>query len=278
MKTPRLLIITLLWVGVIANISAGQLTLSGDLVQGGLVLGQTDPGAKVEFEGRSLRVSKVGIFLIGFDRDAQQQQLPLQVTYSDGSVERREIRVRKRQYRIQRIDGLPKKTVTPDAKDLIRIRREAEKIRLVRQSDSARADFLVGFLWPVIGPISGVYGSQRILNGQPRRPHYGVDIAMPVGTQVVAPAPGVVTFAHRDMYFSGATLLVDHGHGLSSAFLHLSKIVVKVGQRVAQGQRIAEVGASGRVTGAHLDWRMNWFKHRIDPQLLAGPMPKQARH
>lgn len=181
--------------------------------------------------------------------------------------------MKKRRYRIQRVDGLPPKTVTPSAKYLERIRLEAKKIRLARQRNDMRTDFLSGFVWPVIGPISGVYGSQRILNGQPRQPHFGVDIAMPVGTPVVSPAPGVVSFVHN-MYFSGKTLVVDHGHGLSSSFLHLKRILVKVGQHVVKGQRIAEVGASGRATGAHLDWRMNWFQHRIDPQLLAGPMPK----
>lgn len=269
----RFIVMPLLLGSEMTMVSAGQLTLNGDMIQGGLALGQTVPGAIVEFEGRVLRVSKMGNFLLGFDRDAKPR-LHLQVTYPDRSVERRELRIEKRKYRIQRINGLPKKKVTPRKKDLQRIRLEAERIRHARQRDDARTDFLTGFVWPVFGPISGVYGSQRILNGKPRQPHYGVDIAMPIGTPVVAPAPGVVTFAQNDMYFSGATLLLDHGHGLSSTFLHLSKITVNVGQRVARGQRIAEVGASGRVTGAHLDWRMNWFKNRVDPQLLAGPMRK----
>ena len=128
------------------------------------------------------------------------------------------------------------------------------------------------FIWPTIGPISGVYGSQRILNGKPKWPHYGVDIAVPTGTEVRAPAGGVVTLAHPDMFYSGGTLIVDHGHGLSSAFLHLSKLRVKTGDKVKQGDVIAEVGATGRATGAHLDWRMNLFNRRIDPQLLVSPM------
>ena len=230
----------------------------------------------IELEGQAVRVSKNGDFVIGFDRDANQQ-LMLLVTFPDRSLERRVLQIKKRKYSIQRINGLPKKKVTPAKKHLERIRREAEKIRRARQRDDARTDFLGGFRWPVIGPISGVYGSQRILNGQPRQPHYGVDIAMPVGTAVLAPAPGLVTFVQNNMYFSGATLVIDHGHGLSSTFLHLSKIMVKLGQRVTKGQRIARVGASGRVTGAHLDWRMNWLKNRIDPQLLVEPMPKQTR-
>ena len=180
-----------------------------------------------------------------------------------------------REYRIQRIDGLPPGKVTPRSKeDLARIRREVAMVKRARLTDDARTDFLGGFRWPIKGPISGVYGSQRILNGEPRQPHYGVDIAVPTGTKALAPAAGVVTLAHPDMFFSGGTLIVDHGHGLSSAFLHLSRILVKKGQRVAQGQPIAEVGATGRVTGPHLDWRINLFGRRIDPELLVGPMPK----
>jgi len=160
--------------------------------------------------------------------------------------------------------------------DYQRIRRDSAAVKQARERDDPRADFLSGWIWPVEGPISGVYGSQRVLNGKPRRPHFGVDIAMPVGTLVKAPADGLVTLAHPDMFYSGATLIIDHGHKLSSTFLHLSRILVEVGDRVRQGEVIAEVGKSGRVTGAHLDWRMNLRQARIDPQLLAGPMPVQV--
>ena len=147
-------------------------------------------------------------------------------------------------------------------------------IRKARQRDDPRTDFLSGWMWPVSGPISGVYGSQRVLNGEPRRPHYGVDIAAPVGTPVRAPADGLVTLSHPDMFFSGVTLVLDHGHNLSSSFLHLNKSLVKTGDRVKRGDVIAEVGKSGRVTGAHLDWRMNYQAERIDPELLVPPMPE----
>jgi murein DD-endopeptidase MepM/ murein hydrolase activator NlpD len=130
-----------------------------------------------------------------------------------------------------------------------------------------------GFIWPLEGRISGVYGSQRILNGTPRRPHFGVDIAASVGTRAMAPADGVVTLAHPDMFYSGGTLIIDHGHGLSSTFMHLHRILVNKGQRVRGGEPVAEVGATGRVTGPHLDWRMNLFTKRLDPQLLVEPMP-----
>src|SRR5699024_8142839 len=151
--------------------------------------------------------------------------------------------------------GLPSRKVTPRSEDLARIHKEAAKVRKAREIDAPRTDFLNGFIWPVQGPISGVYGSQRILNGQPRRPHYGVDIVAPAGTLVRAPAGGVVTLADPHMFLSGGTLILDHGHGLSSAFLHLRRILVKRGERVLQEDPIAEVGATGRVTGAHLDWR-----------------------
>jgi len=161
--------------------------------------------------------------------------------------------------------------VTPPPAVMERIRREAGLAARAREQDSDRPFFVSGFQWPVKGRISGVYGSQRILNGEPRQPHYGVDIAVPAGTPVKAPADGVVTLAHPGMYFSGKTLIIDHGHGLSSSLLHLQDIHVQVGQQVRQGQVIASVGATGRVSGAHLDWRMNWFTARVDPALLAPP-------
>ncbi len=264
-----LLLPGLLWAG-----AKPELMFTGNFSQGGLVQGKVRPGAMVKVDGKRVRVSKAGIFLVGFGRDALAESL-VQVSYPDGQMAQRVLKVAKREYRIQRIDGLPKRKVTPRSKeDLERIRKEAALARKARQLDDSRTDFLVDFIWPVTGPISGVYGSQRILNGQPRRPHFGVDIARPAGTSVKAPAAGIVTLAYPDMFFSGGTVILDHGHGLSSSFLHLSRILVKVGQRVRQGDVIAEVGATGRVTGAHLDWRMNLFTKRIDPQLLVPPMPQ----
>jgi murein DD-endopeptidase MepM/ murein hydrolase activator NlpD len=247
------------------------LVLQGRLEQGGLVQGRAEPGAEVRVDGRRLRVSDAGVFLIGFGRDAPPK-VRLAVIHPDGTREERDLAVTRREYRIQRIDGLPPAKVTPREKDLARIRAEAARVKAVRSHDDARTDFLTGFLWPARGRISGVYGSQRILNGQPRRPHFGVDVAAPVGTAVRAPADGVITLAEPDLYFSGGTVILDHGHGLSSSFLHLSAIHVKEGQRVRQGGLIGEIGATGRVTGPHLDWRMNLFDARIDPQRLVDPM------
>ncbi len=247
--------------------------LEGPRVQGGLLRGRVAPGSVVKFGGEPVRVSKKGWFIIGFGRDAPPKAV-LSVVFPDGRRQRYGLGVKRRKYRIQRVDGLPPRRVTPGTKDLARIRREVAMVKRARTVDDPRIDFLGGFRWPVKGRISGVYGSQRILNGEPRRPHYGIDIAAPKGTGVVAPAAGVVTLVHPDMFFSGGTMIVDHGHGLSSAFLHLSRILMKKGQRVAQGQPIAEVGSTGRSTGPHLDWRINLFGRRLDPALLVGPMPK----
>ncbi len=253
--------------------AAEGLRLDGPLIQGGLVRGMAAPGASVRLDGRPVRVSPAGAFVIGFGRDAPGRAR-LEVTWPDGGREIRGLDIAPRRYRIQRVDGLPPGLVSPGPADLARIRREAALAAAARRRDEARTDFLEPFVWPARGPITGVYGSQRVLNGKPRRPHYGIDIAAPAGAPVVAPAAGVVSLTHPDMFFSGATLILDHGHGLSSAFLHLEKILVRQGQRVAQGQPIATVGASGRVTGPHLDWRLNLFQTRLDPALVVGPMPE----
>lgn len=242
--------------------------------QGGYAIGQTIPGSSVHFQGRALRLTDDGRFLVGFHRD-EGRIVRFAVRTPDGREYRFARSIAPRDYRIQRIDGVDPDKVSPPPAVLDRIRREAELVRRARAADSPRTDFLQRFIWPVTGPISGVFGSQRVLNGEPRTPHYGVDVAVPTGTVVVAPAGGRVTLAEPDLYFSGGTLMIDHGHGLSSAFLHLSRILVSVGDEVRQGQPIAEVGATGRATGPHLDWRVNWFESRIDAALLAGPMPDQ---
>ena len=234
--------------------------------------GRVAPGTEVRFLGRRVRVSPDGLFVIGFGRDFAPKAT-LKLRHADGREEVRDLTIRRRQYRIQRIDGLPPKMVTPSAKALSRIRREAALIRAVRATDTGRAWFRDGFAWPAIGPISGVFGSQRVLNGKPRRPHYGVDVAAPEGTIVRAPAPGRVALAEPDLYFTGGTVMVDHGHGLTSVYSHLASVTVTVGRTLAQGDPLGTIGATGRATGAHLDWRLNWFEQRLDPALLVGPMP-----
>jgi len=182
-----------------------------------------------------------------------------------------------REYRLQEITGVPQQTVTPSEEHLERIRAERAKVRTAKAQRLALDDGFRavrdGFAWPVTGRISGVYGSQRIYNGTPGTPHYGVDVARPAGTPVTAPAAGRVTLAEPDLFYSGGTVILDHGYGLSSSFLHLSEVSVSVGDQLAPGDLIGAIGATGRATGPHLDWRMSWFNQRIDPQLLVPPMP-----
>jgi len=248
--------------------------LAGSLVQGGLVWGAVAPGSRVTLDGEALDVLADGTLFAGFDRDAPATA---ELVVSGPGTCRQTLQVARREYNIQRVEGVPQQTVTPSAADLERIRREQALVDAARARRFERPDLLQGaldgFRWPAVGPISGVYGSQRVYNGSPGRPHYGVDVAMPTGTPVRAPAAGVVTLAEPDLFFSGGTVFLDHGYRFSSAFLHMSKILVAVGQEVSAGEVIGEIGATGRATGAHLDWRMNWRDRRIDPQLLAPPMP-----
>lgn len=274
---PRALTLLLSFLFTAPALGAGDqpLALEGELRQGAVVIGETSPFARVRFGGREVRTGPEGHFVIGFDRDAPPTQT-LEIRFPDGDALQRELRIAGRDYDIQRIDGLAPNQVNPPEQAIPRILRDVRLVKEARKRDDAREDFLQNFQWPLRGRITGVYGSQRVLNGEPKRPHYGWDIAAPAGTPVYAPAAGVVTVAEPDMYYSGGTLLLDHGHGLSSAFLHMQAISVEVGQRVERGEQIGAVGSTGRSTGAHLDWRMNWFDRRVDPRSLAGPMPREV--
>lgn len=265
-KSLITLILTTLWlIPVQADVE-----LDGEIVQGGLVFGSAPPGSKVRLDGEALMVSDEGDFVLGFGRDETASR-QLQVVLPDGRSWEKSLSPESREFDIQHIDGLPQEQVTPPPEVLERIRDEARQTRLARELRDQRTEWLGGWIWPVSGPVTGVYGSQRILNGQPRNPHWGLDIAAPTGTPVKAPAGGIITLAHPDMYFSGGTLFIDHGHGLVSAFLHLSEILVEEDQRVEQGEVIARVGATGRATGPHLDWRINIGSTRVDPYLLLPP-------
>ncbi len=248
--------------------------LTGNFVQGGLVHGRAEPGTRVEFDGRAVRVSEDGIFIIGFGRDFPATAR-LYWYGADGGRRSLSLAIKARKYEIQRIDGLPKKMVTPPREVLARIRRENGAIAAVRRRDSPAPWHASGFQWPLRGRISGVYGSQRILNGQPRRPHFGLDIAAARGTPVHASTDGRVALAERDLYYTGGTVMLDHGQGLTSVYSHMRTVTVRPGQFVRRGEQIGTVGATGRVTGPHLDWRLNWFRQRLDPALLLGPMPRQ---
>lgn len=246
--------------------AALELTIEGEPVQGGLLLARTTPGAVVHLDERPLKLDAEGRFVFGFGRDAATEAL-LIVQHKDQQIDY-PLSVRQRDYQVQRIDGLPSKMVSPDQKALERIRRENRQIAQVRAGYTESDAFRAGFILPAEGPISGVYGSQRILNGEPRRPHFGLDIAAPTGTAVIAPAAGTVALAEPDLYFTGGTLMIDHGRGITSVFSHLSALTVSEGDFVAQGEKIGEIGATGRATGPHLDWRVNWFEVRLDPALL----------
>ena len=261
------LLLAALW-----DAEAAALELKGDFVQGGMLRGLVAPGTEVRFLGRRVRVSENGRFVVGFGRDFGPKA-ELTLVHADGRRQVRALAIAKRSYQTQRIDGLPPKMVTPPPEVLARIRRENALIAAARARDTAAEWFAQVFLWPARGVVTGVYGSQRILNGKPRRPHYGIDIAAPKGTPVRAPASGRVGLAETDLYYTGGTVLLDHGHGLTSIFLHLETLAVRAGDEVARGAVIGSVGASGRATGPHLDWRINWFDQRLDPALVAGPMP-----
>lgn len=249
------------------------LSLKGEWRQGSLLFGQTTPGAEVQFNGRRLRLSPEGRFVFGLDRD-EPAEASLSIRLPGAPEWLTRYPVAKREYQIQRLNGLPPKQVNPEPAMEARIAAEAAQNRRARSRDSDYATVFAPFAWPAKGAITGVFGSQRILNGEPKQPHYGVDVAGPVGAPVVAPADGVVSLANPDMFFSGGTLYLDHGYGVSSAFLHLSKILVKEGQPVKRGEKIALIGKTGRVTGAHLDWRVNWFESRVDAQSLVPPQGK----
>ncbi|MFP5413626.1 MAG: M23 family metallopeptidase [Gammaproteobacteria bacterium] len=242
--------------------------------QGGMVIGRVAPTARVTFDRKSVPVSPDGHFVVGLGRDAPAT-MTLIVTDPMGPRHYR-FDVERRSYQVQRVDGVPQSTVTPPPEVMERIEREQELVDRARAINSPRRDFLAGFSRPLDGPITGVYGSLRVYNGVPKNPHFGLDIAAPTGTQVRAPAPGVVRLVQPDLYFSGGTLIVDHGQGLTSTFIHLSAILVKEGDELARGDPIACVGATGRATGPHLDWRMNWFDVRLDPALVLQYFPPAA--
>ncbi len=241
--------------------------LTGRPEQGGLVVGRTAPGARVTLDGRPVRVDPQGRFVVGFNRD-HPAAAELAEDFPDGRRSVTALTVTPRQWDIQRIDGLPPQKVTPDPKLQERIREENARIAAVRKSDRPDPDLFGGFVPPVQGEtrISGVFGSQRILNGEARSPHSGTDYAAPEGTPVVATGPGKISLAEDDLFFTGKTVMIDHGFGLQSVYAHLSRFDVSVGQRVEPGQVIGAVGATGRATGPHLHFGLSWFDERLDPE------------
>ena len=271
-------------VGLLATLIAGSgllaageppVILEGRAIEGGLMVGRTSAGAKVWLDGKPVRVSRKGVYLLGFSRDAGREAR-LEVQLPDGRRSTRLLRVEQRAYEIERIDGLPERKVTPPPEDLRRIAAERALIDNARARFTDESLFETGFIWPARGRISGVYGSVRVLNGKPRAPHLGLDIVAPEGTTVVAPADGVVSLAYRGMFFSGNLVVIDHGLGLSSVYAHLERVLVTEAESVAQGAPIGTVGATGRVTGPHLHWGVHLFGLGLDPDLLVRAMPGAA--
>jgi murein DD-endopeptidase MepM/ murein hydrolase activator NlpD len=264
------LALLLMTVGFAAK--AAEPDLPRQVLQGSLVQGRVEPGTELRLEGRRLRVGRDGGFVFGVGRNATGP-LELELRAADGLLQRHPIRVVGRDYRIQRIDGLPPRSVEPTAEDLVRIKADQLRFDATRRLDSPETGFAEPAMLPLAGRISGVYGSQRILNGKPRSPHRGVDIAAPEGAPVVAMAPGRVKIAQSGMYFTGGTVVIDHGHGVQSLYAHLSEILVEEGQPIARGSLIGKVGATGRATGPHLHWGVFWFDQAVDPLLLVSPGP-----
>jgi murein DD-endopeptidase MepM/ murein hydrolase activator NlpD len=246
--------------------------LVGPLTQGGLATGQAPPGAQLTLNGQPVLVAPDGRFVIGFGREAPATAT-LTATLADGRSLSQAIVVAPRSFRIQRIDGLPPQKVTMSAADEEKHAREREQVAVARSVRSDAMHWAGGFVWPAKGKITGVYGSQRILNGEARAPHYGVDIAGPVGRLVKAPASGIVVLAEKDFVLEGGIIIIDHGFGVFSTLFHLNNVAVRVGQAVTQGEDIGTIGKTGRATGPHVDWRINWGDVRVDPALLAGPVP-----
>ncbi len=245
--------------------------LHGTAAQGGMMVGvikvEAHTDTKILLDGAPIPILPSGQFVIGFGRTQRAQAL-FELIQSNGQTQRQILNIRQRQYDIQHIDGLDDDKVTPPPKAWPQIRRESQQKRAARTKLFSLAGFAQKFVWPISGQISGIYGSQRVLNGQPRRPHYGLDISAQANTKIIAPADGIVTLTGKGFYFEGGLVFLDHGLGLSSAFLHLDKINVRVGQAVRQGDLIGFVGSTGRSTGAHLDWRIKWQRRNLDPALI----------
>ena len=238
----------------------------GKFIQGHYIVGVTDPSSKIIIDKKNVKVSEDGYFVFGIDRD---RKFDLTITkINNGKKEKIIKKVLKRKYNIQRIDGLEESKVTPPESVYKRIKKENNKIGEARAINSDLPFFKNQFIMPVEGIISGVYGSQRILNGKPRWPHYGIDIAAKKGTMIKSSGSGVVTMAEDDLYYTGGTIIMDHGHGISPIYSHLETVLVSVGDKINKGDLIGTVGSTGRSTGPHLDFRVNWFQTRLDPMSI----------
>lgn len=254
--------------GLMPGIRGENVSLAGGFAQGGLVFGKTLPGAKVTLDGEDVMVGDDGLFVVGFGRDAALKS-SLTVTLPGGAIESIDLALEDRDFPTERIDGLDQSKVSEFTEaQLKKIAADTELKKAARADTQKAAGWLNGFDWPVKGRISGVFGSQRILNGEPKTPHSGMDVAAPAGAPIHAPADGIVRLAESDMYFEGGLVFIDHGHWLESALMHMSRIDVAPGQAVKKGDVIGAVGATGRATGPHMHWSVRWAGELVDPQLL----------
>ena len=256
----------------LAKIFSKNLELNGSFTQGGLLFGKTNFKNKVFFKNENIFVNEEGDFVLAIGRDEKLDNLI--VIQSLNKKETHTIKISKRQYRIQKIDGLPKNKVTPNEDEMKRIKKESKIIKKSKNLFLNETFYKSGFIWPVKGIVTGKYGNQRILNGKPRRPHYGLDIAAASGTKIISPSDAEVILTMEDSFFNGKMIILNHGLGLNSIYSHLKKIYVKEGDKIKKGDLIAEVGSTGRSTGPHLDWRINVYNIAIDPELLLLNQPK----
>ena len=256
----------LLILAILFPLEVSAIEFIGNFSQGNFILGKTKPNTKIIVNKTEVRVSKDGYFVFGIDRDRKYDLVITKI--SNGKKEKIVKKILKRKYKIQRIDGLPENKVTPPESVYKRIKAENNRIGEARAINSELNFFKDKFIMPVDGIITGVYGSQRILNGKPKWPHYGIDIAAKQGTQIKSSATGIVTMAEDDLYYTGGTIIMDHGHGISTIYSHLENVLVSVGDKINQGDIIGTVGSTGRSTGPHLDFRINWFQTRLDPMSI----------
>ena len=246
---------------------ASAVKFKGKFIQGHFIIGKTEPGTRVSIDKKEVRVTNDGYFVFGLSRDRKYDVVI--ALNKDGNKKNIVKKIQKRKYNIQRIDGLDEKKVTPPEEVYERIKKENKLISDVRSKDSNLTFFKNKFNLPIEHAIiTGVYGSQRILNGKPKWPHYGLDFAADEGTKIKAMIDGTVTMVQPDLYYTGGTLIFDHGHGISTLYMHMKKIFVKEGQKVKQGDVIGTVGSTGRATVPHLDVRLNWFHVRLDPETV----------
>ena len=265
----RVIILLFSYMALALNIVNAKTFIKGEIIAGGIIIVNVSPGSTVKLNDESIMISDKGVFLVGFERKPQPTQI-LEIYDENLLVEKITLNVKTRSYEIQRINGIKKEKVDPPQSVIDRIYMERNSVKESRKKSNLITStyYNNGFVLPAKGPISGVYGSQRILNGKPRSPHYGIDIALPKGHEVVAPMDGIVVFSNNDLYYSGGTIIIAHGQGLTTSYLHLSEILVSVNNIVRRGELIGKVGATGRATGPHLHWGAELKGKRIDPKYL----------